>query len=96
MTGSVRLHESLGKKKKISNVDRITPVSFLGASSRRDLMSSFSSQITASGTGAIIKLMVGLRLVKGEDWSRGDFIHRISQKEDLHFELYLSWGKGEV
>jgi hypothetical protein len=38
--------------------------------------------------------MAGLPLVKGEDWSHGDFIHRVSQK-DLLFELYVSCEKGE-
>ena len=34
--------------------------------------------------------------MKEEDWSRGDIIHRVSQKEDVLFELYLSRGKWSV
>jgi len=33
--------------------------------------------------------------VKGKDGSRGDFIHQVSQIEDLLSELYLSRGKVE-
>ena len=40
--------------------------------------------------------MAGLPQVKEEDWSRGDIIHQVSQKEDLLFELYLGRGKGGV
>lgn len=55
MAGSIRLHESL-EERKISNVDLIITVSLLGASSRQNRISSLSSRINASGTGAIIEL----------------------------------------
>lgn len=68
-------------------------MSLLGASPKQDLMSSLSSPITASGTGAFIDSMARLPLVEKTGHVAISFIE--SRPKNLLFELYLSWGKCE-